>query len=71
MYIQWIKRFIYFHHKQHSVGLGEAEINAFLTHFAVDKHVTSSTQNQALSALLFHYNQVWALNWRGSITVAR
>ena len=72
-YIQWIKRFIYFHHKQHPVNLGEAEINAFLTHLAVNKHVTSSTQNQALSALLFLYKQVLGIElaWLDGITRAK
>ena len=54
-YIQWIKRYIFFHHKKHPADMGEAELSAFLTHLAVDKNVTASTQNQALSALLFLY----------------
>jgi integrase len=72
-YIQWIKRFIYFHHKQHPVALGEAEISAFLSHLAVAKHVSSSTQNQALSALLFLYKQVLGVDlpWLDGITRAR
>ena len=49
--IQWIKRFIFFHKKTHPREMGEADITAFLTHLAVDKHVPASTQNQALSAL--------------------
>ena len=57
-YIGWIKKFIFFHNKRHPVEMGEAEISAFLTHLTVNKHVTSSTQNQALSALLFLYKQV-------------
>ena len=57
-YTQWIKRFIFFHNKRHPRDLGEAEITAFLTHLAVDKHVAASTQNQALSALLFLYKKV-------------
>lgn len=52
-YLQWIKRFIYFHHKRHPCDIREEEITAFLTHLAVKKHVSASTQNQALSALLF------------------
>jgi len=50
---QWIKRYIFFHNKKHPREMGEAEITSFLTHLAVDKHVSASTQNQALSALLF------------------
>ena len=47
-YIQWIKRYILFHHKKHPRGLGEAEITANLSYLAVNKHVSASTQNQAL-----------------------
>ena len=57
-YIQWIKRYIFFHNKTHPRDLGETEISAFLTHLAVTKNVSASTQNQALSALLFLYQQV-------------
>ena len=53
-YIQWIKRFIFFHNKRHPEDMGEKEIRSFLTYLAVDKHVSASTQNQALSAILFH-----------------
>jgi integron integrase len=57
-YIQWIRRYILFHDKRHPKDMGEAEIEAFLTHLAVDGNVASSTQNQALSALLFLYRNV-------------
>ena len=57
-YVDWIRRFILFHGKRHPAAMGEAEIQAFLTHLAVDKSVAASTQNQALSALLFLYRQV-------------
>ena len=57
-YVQWIKRFIYFHNKKHPADMGEAEISAFLTHLAITKNVTASTQNQALPALLFLYKEV-------------
>ena len=57
-YVDWIRRFILFHGKRHPDAMGEAEIQAFLTHLAVDKSVAASTQNQALSALLFLYRQV-------------
>lgn len=53
-----MKRFIYFHHLRHPAGMGEPEINAFLTHLAVRENVSASTQNQALAALLFLYRQV-------------
>lgn len=57
-YCAWVKRFIYFHNVRHPAGMGEGEINAFLTHLAVEEHVSASTQNQALSALLFLYRHV-------------
>jgi integrase len=57
-YIDWIRRFILFHTKRHPDEMGEEEIAAFLTNLAVEKQVAASTQNQALSALLFLYQQV-------------
>ncbi len=57
-YVSWIKRYILFHNKRHPNEMGRAEIEAFLTHLAVNKNVAASTQNQALSALLFLYREV-------------
>jgi integron integrase len=57
-YVDWIRRFILFHGKRHPLEMGAAEINQFLTHLAVDGHVSASTQNQAFSALLFLYQKV-------------
>jgi site-specific recombinase XerD len=57
-YHHWIKRFILFHDKRHPLHMGAGEINAFLTHLAVDGHVSASTQNQAFSAVLFLYQKV-------------
>lgn len=57
-YIDWIKRYIYFHDKQHPETLSERHISSFLTHLAVDRKVASSTQNQALCALVFLYREV-------------
>ncbi|MFC1651381.1 integron integrase [Candidatus Latescibacterota bacterium] len=57
-YSQWVKRFVYFHKVRHPDEMAEPEINAFLTHLAVKEKVSSSTQNQALSALLFLYRHV-------------
>lgn len=57
-YVDWIKRFILFHQKRHPSEMGKDEVEAFLTHLAVDKDVAASTQNQALSALLFLYRDV-------------
>jgi len=57
-YIAWIKRFIFFHNKRHPVGMGESEIAQFLSSLASDAHVSASTQNQALNALLFLYREI-------------
>ncbi len=57
-YVRWIKRYILFHNKRHPKDMGGAEIEAFLTHLAVDQNVAASTQNQAFSALLFLYREV-------------
>lgn len=57
-YCHWAKRYILFHKLRHPDEMGEAEINAFLTHLAVREQVSASTQNQALSALLFLYRHL-------------
>ena len=57
-YAHWIKRFIFFHDKRHPKDIGAAEVQAFLTYLAIDQNVAASTQNQALSALLFLYRHV-------------
>ncbi|NEP16056.1 MAG: integron integrase [Leptolyngbya sp. SIO4C1] len=60
-YVQWIRRYILFHDKRHPQEMGVPEIEAFLTHLAVQEQVAASTQNQALSALLFLYRHVLQL----------
>jgi integron integrase len=57
-YCHWVKRFIFFHHVRHPAEMAEPEVNAFLTHLATKGKVSASTQNQALSALLFLYRHV-------------
>jgi integron integrase len=57
-YLHWIKQFILFHDKRHPSLLGSEHIGTFLTHLAVKRRVSASTQNQALAALLFLYKQV-------------
>lgn len=57
-YVHWIRRFIVFHGRRHPRELGAPEITAFLTWLAVERHVAASTQNQALSGVLFLYRQV-------------
>ena len=54
-YEQWLRRFLRFHQLRHPREMGSAEVNAFLTHLAVEGQVSASTQNQALAALLFLY----------------
>jgi integron integrase len=57
-YLEWIKRFIFFHAKRHPKDMGEPEVSAFLTHLAVQRNVSAGTQNQALNALVFLYRHV-------------
>ncbi len=57
-YVQWARRFILFHGKKHPSAMGADEINAYLTHLAVQRHVSASTQSQALAAILFLYRDV-------------
>ena len=57
-YIDWIKRFILFHNKRHPAKMGAQEIEQFLSYLAVERNVAASTQNQALSAILFLYREV-------------
>ncbi len=57
-YVPWIKRFVLFHDKRHPRDMGPEEVRQFLTHLAVTHRVAASTQNQALSAILFVYKAV-------------
>jgi hypothetical protein len=57
-YVAWIKRYIFFHAKRHPAEMGGPEVTRFLTSLAVESRVASSTQNQALNALLFLYRVV-------------
>jgi integron integrase len=57
-YSEWIRRFILFHHKRHPSEMGADQIRQFLSHLAVTRHVSASTQNQSLGALLFLYRDV-------------
>lgn len=57
-YLHWIRRFIFFHGKRHPREMGGPEVEAFLSHLATEGRVAASTQNQALSALLFLYRDV-------------
>ncbi|NJL57985.1 integron integrase [bacterium] len=57
-YVQWIRRYILFHNNHHPSEMGVPEVEAFLTHLAVQEQVAAATQNQALSALLFLYKEI-------------
>jgi integron integrase len=57
-YVGWVKRFVQFHERRHPARMGASEVTAFLSHLASVARVSSSTQNQALAALLFLYAQV-------------
>jgi integrase len=72
-YVHWIKRFIFFHHKRHPAEMGATEITAFLTSLAVRDKVAASTQNQALSGLLFLYREVLGveLPWLDDVVRAK
>jgi len=72
-YIHWTKRFIYFHGKRHPAELGEAAVTAFLNYLATDRNVAASTQNQALSALLFLYKETLGieLDWLDGLVRAK
>ena len=57
-YLHWARRYILFHRKRHPAEMGESEVAMFLTHLAVQRRGSASTQNQALNARLFLYKQV-------------
>jgi site-specific recombinase XerD len=57
-YLAWIRQYILYHGKRHPDTMGEVEITGFLTHLATRRNVAASTQNQALSAVLFFFKQV-------------
>src|SRR3984885_42380 len=57
-YLHWVRRYVKFHGRRHPRDMGAPEVEAFLSHLAVDAKVGAATQNQALQALLFLYRQV-------------
>jgi integron integrase len=57
-YVAWVRRYVVFHALQHPAELGDRHVRAFLSHLAAEENVAASTQNQALSALLFLYREV-------------
>jgi integron integrase len=72
-YVGWIRRYIKFHNLRHPEEMGEGELMSFLTHLAVEGNVTPSTQSQALSALLFLYQDVLRMNvpWLENVVRAK
>ncbi len=72
-YVDWVRRFILFHDKRHPKDMGHSEVQAFLTHLAVDRHVSPSTQNQAKAALLFLYRYLLGveLPWLSEVVQAK
>ncbi len=72
-YVNWVKRFVYYHNTRHPDTMGAPEVTAFLSSLATQGHVSASTQNQALSAILFLYSAVLEkdLEWMDSIIRAK
>jgi integron integrase len=72
-YVDWVRRFVNFHHRRHPRELGPELVEAFLSHLAVQRNVASSTQNQAKSALLFLYKEVLGseLPWLENVESAK
>lgn len=73
VYLGWIKRFVRFHGMRHPRDMGAGEVEQFLSHLAVQRDVSASTQNQALSAILYLYKEVMGIDlpWMGEVTRAK
>jgi site-specific recombinase XerD len=70
-YISWIKRYMLFHHMRHPREMNTPDIEAFLSHLAMNRKVSSSTQNQAFNAILFLYRDVLCIDLKGPIDSVR
>lgn len=72
-YTDWARRFILFHGKRHPRDMGAAEVEAFLSHLAVERQVSASTQNQAKAAILYLYKQVLGIDlpWLAEVVQAK
>jgi integron integrase len=72
-YTHWIRQFILFHDKRHPIEMGAAEVGAFLSFLAEKRNVAATTQNQALSAVLFLYRDVLQVDigWLEGVTRAK
>lgn len=73
VYVDWCRRFILHHDKRHPRDMGVTEVESFLTHLAVNRRVSASTQNQARSALLFLYRDVMGIElpWLSEVVSAK
>ncbi len=72
-YVHWVRRYVLFHGKRHPAEMGADEVTRFLSHLAVDRHVSASTQNQALAAILFLYRHVLGIElpWLNDVVRAK
>ena len=70
-YVHWIREFIFYNKVRHPAEMGKEEVTAFLSHLARDRHVSASTQNQALAALIFLYREVLKSPFEGLTEVER
>ena len=72
-YVDWIKRFILFHHTRHPASMAAPEVRAFLAHLAVEQKVAASTQCQALSAIVFLFREILdrEVGWLGEVERAK
>jgi integrase len=72
-YVSWIRQYILFHDKKHPREMGEREVSSFLSYLASQRNVAASTQNQALSAILFLYREVLEieLDWLEDVVRAK
>lgn len=72
-YVEWTRKFVLHHGRRHPLEMGATEVQAFLSHLATVKGVSSATQNQAKSALLFLYKQVLGVNlpWLNGVIQAK
>src|SRR6476661_3526893 len=73
VYVQWVRRFVRFCGMRHPRELGTGDVTRFLSHLAVERHVSASTQNQALSALVFLYRDVLGIpvGWLSTLVRAK
>lgn len=71
-YLKWVREFIFYNNKQHPNDLDKTHIEKFLSHLAVDRHVSASTQNQALCAIVYLYKNVLEkdFGWLNDVTRA-